>query len=134
VLRSIPYTDARFSVADFLYTESTSACDHPGMRTIAVVAALAAVIAGAVAVAVADADPCARELAAASRRNAPPKAIEALRACRSRQKSKSAPWRRDGGASDADEYVKVQCPPGSPPWRVCEKKRSELEARDAGAP
>lgn len=102
--------------------------------TIAGLLAIGAAVSIAVTVAGAEADPCARELAAAQKRNAPPSAIKTLQACRSRQKSGTAPWRRDGGTKDSDEYVRVPCPPGLPPWRVCEKKRSELETRDAGAP
>jgi hypothetical protein len=99
-----------------------------GMKTIAAVLALAFLAAIAVAVSAAEPDPCAKEVAAARRNDAPPMANAQLRACRNRQKAGTAPWRRDGGVSDGDVYVKVPCPPGMPPWRVCEKKRSEVDA------
>jgi hypothetical protein len=46
------------------------------------------------------------------------------------KKNGPAPWKRDGGVRDEDEYVRVPCPPGIPKWRVCEKRRREL--RDGG--
>jgi hypothetical protein len=106
------------------------------IKAIAAVLALGALgVAGSLGVALAEADPCAKESAAASRRNAPPRTIKDLQSCRSKQRGGSAPWKRDGGTTDEQEYVQVPCPPGLPPWRVCEKKRSEMGATpDGGSP
>lgn len=76
-------------------------------------------------------DPCAKEKAAASKNPESPKLIRQLQECRRKQGPQTAPWKRDGGARDENEYVRIPCPPNLPPWRVCEKRRSEIG--DAGA-